>query len=123
MSAWTARVPRWNSSVPLFPLEAEPRGRSRLGLHPRGRHAPAARRPQRAQQKARDGRISEALAQILKRRTFTLIAPSAANFEGVLLDFDILVIGGGVAGTDAAKTAANLGAKVALAEVDKLGGT
>lgn len=38
-------------------------------------------------------------------------------------DFDVLVIGGGMAGLQAAKAAADLGARVALAEHDTLGGT
>lgn len=39
------------------------------------------------------------------------------------MDYDLLVIGGGMAGLGAAKAAADLGAKVALAEYDRLGGT
>jgi len=39
------------------------------------------------------------------------------------MDFDLLVIGGGMAGIGAAKAAADLGATVALAEHEKLGGT
>ena len=39
------------------------------------------------------------------------------------MDFDLLVIGGGMAGIGAAKAGADLGARVALAEHDKLGGT
>lgn len=39
------------------------------------------------------------------------------------MDFDVLVVGGGMAGLGAAKTAADLGAKVAVAEHEKLGGT
>ena len=38
------------------------------------------------------------------------------------MDFDLLVIGGGMAGIGAAKAAADLGAAVALAEHVKLGG-
>jgi pyruvate/2-oxoglutarate dehydrogenase complex dihydrolipoamide dehydrogenase (E3) component len=37
--------------------------------------------------------------------------------------YDLLVIGGGMAGLSAAKRGADLGAKVALAEYDVLGGT
>ncbi|MBI3181536.1 MAG: FAD-dependent oxidoreductase [Myxococcales bacterium] len=39
------------------------------------------------------------------------------------MDFDVLVVGGGMAGLGAAKAAADLGAKVALAEPEQLGGT
>ena len=39
------------------------------------------------------------------------------------MDYDILVIGGGTAGTNAAKTAAALGARTALAEQDGFAGT
>lgn len=39
------------------------------------------------------------------------------------MNVDLLVIGGGMAGIGAAKAAADLGAKVALVEHDKLGGT
>lgn len=39
------------------------------------------------------------------------------------MDFDLVVIGGGMAGIGAAKAAADLGAKTALAEPEKLGGT
>jgi pyruvate/2-oxoglutarate dehydrogenase complex dihydrolipoamide dehydrogenase (E3) component len=42
-------------------------------------------------------------------------------FSGMI--FDLLVIGGGAAGFAAAKTAAERGARVALAEADELGGT
>ncbi len=37
--------------------------------------------------------------------------------------FDLLVVGGGMAGLSAAKQGADLGARVALAEYDVLGGT
>jgi dihydrolipoamide dehydrogenase len=39
------------------------------------------------------------------------------------MDYDLLVIGGGTGGATAAIRAASLGAKVALVEKDKLGGT
>jgi glutathione reductase (NADPH) len=39
------------------------------------------------------------------------------------MDFDVLVIGGGMAGIGAAKAASDLGAKVAVAEHERLGGT
>lgn len=39
------------------------------------------------------------------------------------MDSDLLVIGGGMAGLGAAKTGADLGARVAIAEHEKLGGT
>lgn len=39
------------------------------------------------------------------------------------MEYDVLVIGGGMAGIGAAKTAVDLGARVALAEHEKLGGT
>lgn len=37
------------------------------------------------------------------------------------MDFDLIVIGGGMAGIGAAKAAADLGARTALAEHEKLG--
>jgi glutathione reductase (NADPH) len=40
-----------------------------------------------------------------------------------VMDFDLMVIGGGMAGIGAAKAAADLGARTALAEHEKLGGT
>ncbi len=39
------------------------------------------------------------------------------------MDYDLLVIGAGTAGTNAAKTAVSLGAKTALVEVDGFAGT
>jgi glutathione reductase (NADPH) len=39
------------------------------------------------------------------------------------MEFDLLVIGGGTAGIGAAKAARDLGAKVAVAEPEALGGT
>ena len=39
------------------------------------------------------------------------------------MDFDVLVVGGGMAGLGAAKAAADLGVKVAVVEHEKLGGT
>lgn len=39
------------------------------------------------------------------------------------MEVDLLVVGGGMAGLGAAKTGADLGARVALAEHEELGGT
>lgn len=40
-----------------------------------------------------------------------------------MMDFDLVVIGGGMAGLGAAKAGADLGATVAVVEHEKLGGT
>jgi len=39
------------------------------------------------------------------------------------MDYDLIVIGGGTAGVNAAKTAVKLGAKVAIVEEDDFAGT
>jgi NADPH-dependent 2,4-dienoyl-CoA reductase/sulfur reductase-like enzyme len=61
-------------------------------------------------------------------RESSIIAPGflASDFStqgGEMTDYDLVVIGAGTAGKNAAKAAARLGAKPALVEVDGYGGT
>jgi hypothetical protein len=64
---------------------------------------------------------SAADALVLGRRIFGDFVPRGA--KGGRVDYDLMVIGAGTAGTWAARTAAGLGARTALVEQDGFAGT
>jgi glutathione reductase (NADPH) len=91
--------------------------KSRAGTHPSARFASLT--------KSLPFSLTKAPAKATRRGQF-LLASTAARFsteDMTTYDYDLVVIGGGSGGVRAARMAAEFGAKVALAECDRLGGT